>query len=575
MSTRNFLTRGGSAAVVLLAGVLVLATGCAQQRVVHVRPAYPVAAPPPPVAVATVPADVVALPATPPPAPAVPLRSAADLDNMLAPIALYPDPLLAQILPAATSPEQVVMVHRFLREGGTLHQVDAQPWDNSLKALARYPATLEMLDEHLAWTTELGRAFLHQPRDVMDSVQRLRAQALALGNLQSTPQQTVMISEGIIEIVPATPQWIHVPVYQPEVVYVQPPPPPGRVHITFGVRLLVGAWLNHDCDWHRREVIVWHHDHPRPADWWYRPASRRDIAPAVHPPHGTAAHPTPSHSQNVSVWRPRTRDAVMNRGDRGWERPDARATPAPARYEGVKPEPGGTRQTPSSAQAQKPVPAREAPTTTMTRDARPSRPQPQPSPPQPQATPRHTGTVEPVAPSKSSPTAGQPGSHPPLPARAAAPNPQPQQPLSAPQTTRSAPAAAAKPSSAAPTRTPRPAGPPPPSRTAPPAARPAARPAAPPAASRAASPASSHAAAPAASRPVVSPALRPSSGALKGIDDSRSTRAASARGQQSRQAISKPVARPARSTPAPLPAPSSPPKSSSGRTTKPQQPRGK
>ena len=140
-----------------------------------------------------------------------------------------------------------------------------------------------MLDDNLAWTTDVGQAFINQPADVMDSVQRLRAQAQAMGNLLSTPQQTVVVDDGIIEIVPAAPQVIYVPVYQPEVVYVQRPPAPGRFYVSFGAGLVVGAWLNHDCDWHAHEVIVWHQDHPRPADWWYHPANHREAPRVVNP----------------------------------------------------------------------------------------------------------------------------------------------------------------------------------------------------------------------------------------------------------------------------------------------------
>jgi hypothetical protein len=152
MKTLTSLSKSGPATAVLLAGVLVLATGCVGERVTYVQRAYPVTVqapepPPPPLVVA------------PPPAPVVPMRSAAELDRMLAPIALYPDPLMAQLLPAATLPAQVVLVDRYLREGGDMNQVDAQPWDNSLKALARYPSVVKMLDDNLAWTTDqIGRA---------------------------------------------------------------------------------------------------------------------------------------------------------------------------------------------------------------------------------------------------------------------------------------------------------------------------------------------------------------------------------------------------------------------------------
>jgi hypothetical protein len=223
----------------------------------------------------------------PPPAPEAQLRSAAELDQMLGPIALYPDPLIAQILPAATMPPQVVLADRYVNGGGDPNLIDQQPWDPSIKALARYPTVLKWMDDNLAWTTALGQAFLSQQQDVMDSIQRLRAQAQGLGNLQSTPQENVVTDNGAIEIVPADPQFIYVPVYQPGVVYFQRPF--GAPFITFGLGFAVGAWLNCDFDWHNRHIIVWGHNQPRPADWWYRRPSER---PRVEVTHATVWHPS-------------------------------------------------------------------------------------------------------------------------------------------------------------------------------------------------------------------------------------------------------------------------------------------
>ena len=145
----------------------------------------------------------------------------AELDQMLGPIALYPDPLIAQMLPAATLPTEIVMADRYVSGGGDPNLIDQQPWDPSVQALARYPTVLKWMDDNLAWTTALGQAFLYQQQDVMDSIQRLRAQAQALGNLQSTPQENVITDDGTIEILPANPEVIYVPVYQPDVVYFQ------------------------------------------------------------------------------------------------------------------------------------------------------------------------------------------------------------------------------------------------------------------------------------------------------------------------------------------------------------------
>ena len=124
------------------------------------------------------------------------------LDQLLGPIALYPDPLIAQILPAATFPTQIVLADRYVSGGGDPDQLDQQPWDASVQALARYPDVLKWMDDNLNWTTELGQAFLNQQQDVMNSIQRLRTSAYNLGNLQSTPQQQVIDDGGYIEIVP-------------------------------------------------------------------------------------------------------------------------------------------------------------------------------------------------------------------------------------------------------------------------------------------------------------------------------------------------------------------------------------
>ncbi len=264
-------------------------------------------------------AQIPAVAPAPPPAPVVQLRSAAELDQMLGPIALYPDPLIAEILPAATVPAEIVMADRYVNGGGDPNLIDQQPWNPSIKALARYPAILKWMDDNLAWTTALGQAFLYQQPDVMDSIQRLRAQAQALGNLQTTPQQNVVVQAGTIEILPANPQVIYVPVYQPAVVYYQRPY--GAPFIYFGIGLPVGIWLNHDFDWHDHHVIVWHHDQPRPPDWWYhRPGER---------PRGEISRAT--------VWQPHYRSEPVARNiDRGWETrqvhnpaPVVRAQPQP------------------------------------------------------------------------------------------------------------------------------------------------------------------------------------------------------------------------------------------------------
>lgn len=236
----------------------------------------------------------------PPPAPAAQLRTSAELDQMLGPIALYPDPLMAQILPAATLPSEIVLADRYISGGGDPTLIDQQSWDPSVKALARYPTVLKWMDDNLAWTTALGQAFLAQQQDVMDSIQRLRAQAEALGNLQTTPQENVVADGGSIEILPGDPAVIYVPVYQPAMVYFQSPY--GLPFISFGVGFAVGLWLNCDFDWHNHHLIVWGHNQPRPANWWSRRPSERPRAELAH----------------ATVWQPQNRPGLASKGlDRG------------------------------------------------------------------------------------------------------------------------------------------------------------------------------------------------------------------------------------------------------------------
>jgi hypothetical protein len=191
------------------------------------------------------------------------------LRELVGPIALYPDPLLAQVLAAATYPLEVVQAARFVREHegdeAINEKIDAQPWDASVLALARYPSVLFMLDENLEWTQSLGAAFIYQQQDVMDAVQWSRFQAQQAGNLATTKEQAVVVRDRIITIEPAQPDVIYVPYYEPEVVYVE------HVHyhrplITFGIHYSVGSWLHLDCDWHHRRVSYGgryhnHHSH--------------------------------------------------------------------------------------------------------------------------------------------------------------------------------------------------------------------------------------------------------------------------------------------------------------------------
>jgi hypothetical protein len=234
-----------------------------------------------------------------PPATASAVWTSADLDQMLGPIALYPDPLIGLILPASTFPSQIVMADRYIQQGGDPDQAANQPWDASVQGLTHYPTVLKWMDDNLPWTTQLGQAFASQQSDVMDAIQRLRAKAQALGNLQTTPQQTVDSDDGLIDIVPTDEDDLYVPDYDPSLIYYQP-----GVYCTFGIGFPIGLWLGYDWDWRHHHLISWGPGHERPHDWWHLSAGQRHDAI----PHG------------AGVWHPQAgRAIVAGGGDRGYQ----------------------------------------------------------------------------------------------------------------------------------------------------------------------------------------------------------------------------------------------------------------
>jgi Protein of unknown function (DUF3300) len=226
---------------------------------------------PPPVYQAPTPAPPVAQPAAvPAPPPSAPARrSAADLEKLVAPIALYPDPLIATILPASVYPLEIVQAARFVADTNNVAKLDAQPWDESVKAVARVPAAIQKTNEDLTWTMELGEAFLGQDKDVMDAIQAMRAKAQKAGTLQTTPQQVVVVTNVVVEktveqqvvvvtntvvqIQPSSSSVVYVPAYDPYAVYY---PPPAYVYnpmaplVTFTAGVAMGAIIANNCDWY-------------------------------------------------------------------------------------------------------------------------------------------------------------------------------------------------------------------------------------------------------------------------------------------------------------------------------------
>lgn len=232
----------------------------------------------------------------PPSVFAAPRRTAAELEQLLAPIALYPDALIALILPAATAPTDVVLAARHVRDnGGDPSQVEHRAWDESVKSLTHYPDLLRWMDENLQWTKQVGEAFAEQPAEVMQAIQRLRAQARVAGALVDTPQQQVVTDADVIRIVPMQSDAIYVPSYDPAVVFVREPLAWGRPSLSFGFGLPVGAWLAFDFDWRRHTIWVGdRHRRWTGQDW------RRPLVPIP------IASPTYAHRPDIRPWRPAT-----------------------------------------------------------------------------------------------------------------------------------------------------------------------------------------------------------------------------------------------------------------------------
>jgi len=205
--------------------------------------------------------------APPPGAPAK--RSAAELEKLVAPIALYPDPLIATLLPASVYPLEIVQAARFVADTNNLDKLDAQPWDDSVKAVARVPDAIKKLNDDLPWTIALGEAFLAQDKDVMDMIQTLRGKAQKAGTLQTTQQQVVVVTNmvvqtkveqqvvvvtnTVVQIQSSSPEVVYVPTYNPSTVYY---PPPAYVYdpiaplVTFTAGVAMGAIIANNCDWH-------------------------------------------------------------------------------------------------------------------------------------------------------------------------------------------------------------------------------------------------------------------------------------------------------------------------------------
>ena len=202
-----------------------------------------------------------------------------ELDQILAPIALYPDSVISQILMASTYPLEVVQADRWLKQNKGMKEdalaqaIEKQPWDPSVKSLVNFPQVLTMMSEKLDWTQKLGDAFLAQQKDVMDTTQKLRKKAEAAGNLKTTKEQKVIVEKETQTIIiePASPEVVYVPTYNPTVVYgpwwypAYPPYyyyPPGYAYATpymFAAGVAYGAAWGYawgSCNWNGGDVDI-------------------------------------------------------------------------------------------------------------------------------------------------------------------------------------------------------------------------------------------------------------------------------------------------------------------------------
>jgi hypothetical protein len=302
--------------------------------------------------------------------------SQAELDSMLAPVALYPDALLSQMLMAATYPLEVVEAARWskarpgLQGDAAVKAAAAQGWDPSVASLAAFPQVLAWMDENLQWTRAVGDAFLAQQPQVMDTVQNLRARAQDAGSLRSDERVLVTQEGAAIVVVPADPEVVYVPYYDPLAVYgtwwwpAQPPvrwrPGPGYrtragygVHWAPGIRVTPGFFFG-AFDWRRRQTRVvrvrtqaaWQHDPGHRRGMAYRdpPTQRHDAAPAAAAPPRAPARAPAQVEERRGEFRQPPRNEERRDEQRKNRRTDEQRESAPPQQRtpgGFSPGPGG------------------------------------------------------------------------------------------------------------------------------------------------------------------------------------------------------------------------------------------
>jgi hypothetical protein len=261
-----------------------------------------------------------------------------ELLKLLAPVALYPDALLAQVLPASAYPIQLVQLQRWLdrNKAAVAKQdfsgIDKQNWDPSVKALARFPTVVKKMNEDLDWTTDLGDAVVNQPQDVANAIQALRLKAEKAGALKSTPQQNVVrrndSGSNVIVIEPTDPSMIYVPAYDPGVVFDPTAAAVAAGLLTFGTAIAVGAiWNNNYWNWRTGAIY--------PPVWpgypgWRAPYPGWRPGQPVRPPNNINI----GNGNNINVGN------GIGNGLRPW-RPDGNYRPGLGSKPGIGNRPGG------------------------------------------------------------------------------------------------------------------------------------------------------------------------------------------------------------------------------------------
>jgi hypothetical protein len=298
------------------------------------------------------------------PPPASPTLDETELEQLVAPVALYPDPLLAQVLPAATYPSEIQSAAAWLQANPNPPEqlIDAQPYDPPILALLHYPGVLQTLNQNIDWTQQLGVAFLNQQPDVMNAVQQLRQRALSEGALVSGPQMQVTSDSDGIQIYPTDPNVVYVPQYDPNVLYVGDGGAPWAFAYSIGYP--AGVWLGYNVDWHNHWVGQgrgWNHGWARPGVGGgavMHPWQRNNARPVpVYRPGDRPGYeaPRPNDHPAPPAFNPNANRGEAQRDDNR-ARDDRPAAPAQHPAPAQRPAP---EQRPAPAPAPRPAPARE------------------------------------------------------------------------------------------------------------------------------------------------------------------------------------------------------------------------